>query len=189
MPTRSALPGERIDTSSPSIRIVPASAGASPKSASASSESAGADDPVEPDDLAGANGERHRPEHAAPLKLLTSIRTGPGVTGVCGNSAERSRPTMARTSAASVHSLVGRARDLPTVAKDRHAVGQREDLVELVRDVDDGGPHCREPAHDGEQLSYLVHVSDEVGSSRIKTRGDADTPLTISTSWRSAMLR
>ncbi len=53
-----------------------------------------------------------------------------------------------------------RGGDVVAVAQDRHPVADVEDLLQAVRDVDDGDAAFGESLHDGEQLLQLLAAQD-----------------------------
>ena len=85
-----------------------------------------------------------------PLPAATSQRQvrdreddlGPAGAGAAARSAS-SRPTIAAMIRSAVSSAIGAVSDVPAVAQHGDPVGQREDLVHPVRDVDDRHPVAR----------------------------------------------
>ncbi len=77
-------------------------------------------------------------EHVVPQISLGSL----------GKSSVIVRPTIMRMSSPSRDLGHGLRVDEASVAQDRHAVGQLEDLLEAVADVDDGHAALLEEAHD-----------------------------------------
>ena len=79
--------------------------------------------------------------------------------------------------------------DDAAVAHDRDVVGDLEDLVEAVRDVDDRDVALLEQPHDAVEVVDLSSVSEAVGSSSMSRRALAARPRASITSRRCAMLR
>ena len=86
-----------------------------------------------------------------------------------GKIAWRSRPTISRISSARPASAAGRVAIELAVAEDRHAIGERGDLLEPVGDVDDAdasGPQVADQSEQpiglsiGESRGRLVHQND-----------------------------
>ena len=77
----------------------------------------------------------------------------------------------------------GRLRpDVGAVADHRHAVGDGEDFLETMRDVDDRDAALLQPLDDGEQAVRLREgTATTVGSSITRMRAFWETALTIST--------
>ncbi|MEH3077806.1 MAG: hypothetical protein PGN11_14255 [Quadrisphaera sp.] len=67
------------------------------------------------------------------------------------------------------------------MAEDQHAVGQREDLLDLAGDDDDGAPLGGEVDHEVVQLALGGDVDARVGSSTSSTRGSRSSHLAKST--------
>ena len=156
----------------PSTAIAPASAGASPKSASATLGAPGADHAVEADDLARAGPRRMTPRRRPRARARDLEPHRRRVRhGVRGNRAERSRPTIARTSARLRPSAGRRGADHPAVAQHRDAVGDGEDLVQLVGDVDDRHALARRSRR--EMREQLARLADRERGGRLVEDQDA----------------
>ena len=82
----------------------------------------------------------------------TSRTTSPGREGVFSTRSSTSRPTINRASSAAFVSRVFRCSDDPAIAHDRHFVGNRQHLVEFVRDDDDGFSLFAHDSQDVEEL-------------------------------------
>ena len=92
-----------------------------------------------------------------------------------------SRPTIQRTSASASSSAVSVGRDDAAVAHDGDPVGQSDDLLEPVRDIEDGDALRLELEDDAKSSSISASVSVAVGSSRITTLASMASALAIST--------
>jgi hypothetical protein len=79
----------------------------------------------------------------------------------------------------------GRVQHHGAAAHHGDRVAQGHDLLELVRDQQDGGAPIAQPAQGDEQLLGLCGVSTAVGSSRIRMRAPRYSALRISSRWRS----
>ena len=139
------------------------------------------------EDLAGPHLERQvrapqcSPRSPGTFRSSTSSTTSAGHgLAPCSPAAATDRPTI---SAASSASLVagGRSPDDLAAPDDRDGVGDRLDLLELVRDEDDRPAAVPQLAHDPEQVLGLAGVSTAVGSSRTSTLASRSSALMIST--------
>ncbi len=118
----------------------------------------------------GRGARRPRSASAArPRGRRPPPRRAAAVTGA-GRSPETSRPTISRGEPAGRGPARRTVADGPAAAQDRDAVGHRHDLVELVRDEDDGLALGRHPPHGANSRSASCGVRTAVGSSRIRTR-------------------
>ena len=151
MPGRGRSAGESIRTVSPSRRISPGSAGVDAEKRLRQLAAAGADEAGKADDLAGAHGEADIPGQ----RLATRSRASS--TGAPIGAERLGKEVL---DAAADHHLdefggvgvrhVARA-DIGAVAQHRDAVGDRENLVEPMADVDDADAARFEASHDVEQ--------------------------------------
>ena len=125
-----------------------------------SSRAAGADQPAETDDLAGA----HLQAHSA------NCREPPGIANLQQDAVGAHRPLRIELIHLASHheldELVGRRRcgqaggRRAPVSQHRHAVADAPDLVEAVRDVDDADALGGQPANHVEERRDLALVED-----------------------------
>ena len=90
-------------------------------------------------------------------------------------------PVMRSTIHAESTSSRRRLTDDHAVAKDGHAVGDAQQLLQPMRDVDDRDAVRRQVADDLKRTAISAALSAEVGSSIIRTRTSRTSALAIST--------
>ena len=185
MPRSQAWRGEVMATGRPSSSIVPAVAGVMPKMVSATSVRPEPTRPAMPrisPRRSSKETSRKRSPKARPgtLRMVSPIE-GSGL----GKRWSISRPTIIATRVCSVTSAIGAGADQRAVAQHGHAVGELEDLRELVADVDDADAAVAQALdHDhqaadvgvGERRGRLVH--DEDAGVLGERLGDLD-PLAV----------
>ena len=121
-------------------------------------------------------------QHAAARHALTRRSTSPTSASCLGYRFSISRPTISLTISRSSMSVLLERLDHLAVAHDRDAVGDPRDLVEPVRDVEDGDPSRLElPDRRSNRPSISRSVSVAVGSSMITTLASMASALAIST--------
>ena len=137
-----------------------------------------ADQAVERDDLAGADGD-------VDVGVLALARPGPRGPGgavssatLCsGGVSSRMPPTMSSTIRRTESSSIGQVPEGLPVAHDGDLVGDDEQLVEPVGDVDDRDPGGGQPADDAEQHLDLGVGEDRRGLVEDEHLGVADQGL------------
>ena len=100
-----------------------------------------------------------------------------------------SRPTIIRTICFRGRLGAGDGADVTAVAQRRDPVGDAEDLLQPVGDVDDGDPPRLQTAHDRKSRSASCLLNADVGSSRISSFAWCDSACAIATSCRWAIGR
>ena len=150
----------------------------------------GAHEAVEPEDLAGANVERHAvktrfgPARAGSRRSLDGehrLRRTRACVRRRGALASRAGHALARSTARRRRPRAALADDR-AVAQDGDVVGDREQLLEAVRDVDDRRRRARVRSRmTSKRTGISDAVSAEVGSSIIRTRVSCTTARAIST--------
>ena len=168
-------------------RISPLSTRSMPKSAARQLGAAAAHQTGEPEDLAGVEVEADVVD-AVSGREVADLRAGEPPSDrrallPLEGLLHRSCPTMASMIwfMVSVGRVLGQ--DVPAVAQDGDAVGDAEDLLHAVRDVDDRDASRLEPLRPARRATRpRCAVSDEVGSSMIRTRASWASALAISVS-------
>ena len=131
--------------------------------------------PGDAQDLARAQLEGGVADRAGLRQAWACSRTSPGFASHDGEDGLDGPPGHGRDDA--LHAGVAKLAfvDLATVAQDREAVGDVEDLFEPVGDVDDGDALGLEPLDGGEQPAVSASVRAAVGSSRMSTFDSCDS--------------
>ena len=130
------LPGERGASAAPSSIARPPVIGHEPEERAADLLLPGAAQADEPDDLAGMDRAVDRPDLAHRHALEHAAAASPSRCAGRRNTCDGSRPTMRRISSSGRRLADAPLAGDPAVAQDDHPVGDLEDLVEAVRDVD-----------------------------------------------------
>ena len=179
-------------TSSPSSSMVPAAWCSRPRMASHSSNWPLPSTPAMPSDLAGADLERDVVDGRSRADAASTVmpddaqshgRRRSRWSRPCGEGS--SLPTISSASFARLTSPGFTSATVVPAADDGDVVGDRQHLVELVRDEDDGGTVVDELAEVGEQLVDLLRhehggrlVEDEDASAAVQHLQDLD-PLAL----------
>ena len=187
-PAASVSRGPACVTSRPATVIVPGVGLAQPHDRLDQLALAVRVDAGEADDLARAHRpatRRARPAARGRRARETPSTSSSGSPGLCSGFSTRSstsRPTISRASERSVAPSVGHRVDLLAAPQDRHAVGDVQHLVELVRDEDDRRALARS-ACAGPRTGPAppAAVSTAVGSSSTSTFAPRNSARRIST--------
>ena len=135
---RAPAAGLRIVTGLPSSRISPEVAGVMPKMVSASSVRPEPTSPAMPRISPARRGQGDVADRVAEGEVRAARgRSRRGTVSAFGKSWSIARPTIIETRSASVDLADRPGADMGAVAQHRDPVGEREDLRQLVADIDD----------------------------------------------------